>query len=65
MTLKEMRVRVNLKQEDVARKMNVDQAAISKWENGKNAPSRKYHKKLARLYGVSVEELLANYGQGD
>ena len=63
LTLREMRVKANLRQEDVARKMNVDQAAVSKWENGVTKPSRKYHKKLARLYGVTVDELLADRPQ--
>lgn len=63
MTLRELRVQAHLRQEDVARRMNVDQAAVSKWENGVTKPSRKYHKKLARLYGVTVDELLADTSQ--
>lgn len=59
MTLRQMRERVNLRQEDVARLMNVDQGAVSKWENGVTRPLRKYRKELARLYGCTVDELLA------
>lgn len=58
MTLKEMREAAGLRQEDVAKKLNVDQAAVSNWERGKTGISRKYHKKLAKLYGCTVEELL-------
>ena len=57
LTLKEMRLRSGLRQEDVARKLNVDQTAVSHWENGRTRPCRKYRKKLAKLYGVGEEEI--------
>ena len=57
LNLKELREKSGLTQENVGRLLDVDQAAVSHWENGKNAPSRKYRKMLAKLYGVSVEEL--------
>ncbi len=63
MSLREYREKAGLRQVDVAKKMNVDQAAVSKWETGENGISRKYHKKLAKLYGVTVEQLLAPDGQ--
>lgn len=59
MTLRDMRKRAALRQVDVAKRMNVDQAAVSKWETGETRPARKLHKKLAKLYGVTVDELLA------
>ena len=59
MNLREYRERAGLRQVDVAKKLNVDQTAISKWESGDNRISRKYHKKLAKLYGVTVDELLS------
>ena len=58
--LREYREKAGLRQVDVAKKLNVDQAAVSKWENGENQISRKYHRKLARLYGVSVDELFSD-----
>lgn len=58
MTLREMRERAGLLQEDVGKKLNVDQTAVSNWERGKSRISRKYHKKLAKLYGVTVDDLL-------
>ena len=58
MTLKELRHRAGLRQVDVAKEMNVDQAAVSKWETGETFPTRKLHKPLATLYGVTVDELL-------
>jgi len=57
--LREYREKAGLRQVDVAKKLNVDQTAISKWESGDNRISRKYHKKLAKLYGVTVDELLS------
>ena len=57
MQLKELRIAAGLRQIDVAETLIVDQAAVSKWENGETRPSRKYHEKLAQLYGVSVKRL--------
>lgn len=58
MTLREMRAAAGFSQEEVGKEMNVDQAAVSNWERGKSGISRKYHKKLAQLYGRTVDELL-------
>ena len=58
MTLKELRENSGLRQVDVADKLDVDQAAVSRWESGKTRPSRKYHPRIARLYGCTVDELL-------
>lgn len=59
MTLKELRKRSGLTQAQVGEKLNVNQSAVSWWETGKWPPLRKYHKKLAKIYGVTVDELLA------
>ena len=64
MKLREYREKAGLRQIDVAKRMNVDQAAVSKWESGENRISRKYHKKLAKLYGVTVDELLSDQDEG-
>lgn len=58
MALRELRQQAGLRQVDVAKKLRVDQAAVSKWENGVNPPHRKYHRQLARLYGCTVDDLL-------
>ena len=63
MTLKELRLAAGLQQADVAKRLHVTETAVSNWELGKNAISQKYHKKLAKLYGVSVEELMECRGQ--
>lgn len=60
MTLKERRLSVGLRQVDVAKKLRVDQAAVSKWESGQNTPLRKHKEKLAKLYGCTVDELISD-----
>lgn len=56
--LRELRKKAGLTQAQVAKKLDVDQSAVSWWESGVNFPCRKYRKKLARLFGITVEELL-------
>lgn len=55
--MREYRKRARLSQADVAKIMNVDQSAVSLWENGVNRPCRKYWAKLAKVYGVPENEL--------
>lgn len=57
MKLKELRQRAGLRQEDVAKQLNVDQAAVSNWERGINPPLPKYRPMLAKLYGCTEDEL--------
>lgn len=58
MTLREFRHKAGLTQKQVAELIDVDQAAVSNWERGKYDPIRKYRRKLAKLYGCTVDELL-------
>ena len=58
MRLKELRLNAGLTQEAVAKRMYVTQAAVHRWESGNTRIARKHHKKLAKLYGVTVEELM-------
>lgn len=59
MTLKELRTNAGLTREQIAKKAFVDASCITHWELGDWAPSKKYHKKLAKLYGVSEAEIAA------
>ena len=52
------RKRAGLKQKEVAKKLNVDQGAISHWETGRNKPTTKYIPKIAKLFGCTVDELM-------
>lgn len=58
MKIAEMRKSSGFTQETLAKKMNVDQSTVSLWESGKSKPQRKLHKKLAKLLGCTVDELL-------
>lgn len=57
MTLKELRQKAGLTQWQVAKMLEVDQAAVSNWELGKYTPMRKYRKKLLKLYGCNEEDI--------
>lgn len=46
-------------QAEVAKRLNVDQAAVSAWECGRATPQRKYQKPLEELFGVPYKELFA------
>lgn len=57
-TLKEHRIRCKMTQEFVAESLGVSRQAVSKWENGTSDPSTSNLFALAKLFGISVEELL-------
>ena len=56
--LKEHRTRCKMTQEFVAEHLGVSRQAVSKWENGTSDPSTSNLLALAKLYGISAEELL-------
>ena len=56
--LKEHRTWCMMTQEFVADHLGVSRQAVSKWENGTSDPSTSNLLALAKLYGVSAEELL-------
>ena len=60
--LKENRLRCKMTQEFVAETLGVSRQAVSKWENGTSDPSTSNLLAIARLYGVSTEELLRSAG---
>ena len=57
-TLKAYRIHCNMTQEFVAECLGVSRQAVSKWESGASDPSTSNLLALAKLYGVSAEELL-------
>lgn len=56
--LKENRSRCKMTQEFVAEAIGVSRQAVSKWETGAAEPSTSNLLQLAKLYGISAEELL-------
>ena len=57
-TLKTHRTSRGFTQEYVAEALGVSRQAVSKWENGTSDPSTANLMALAKLYGLSVDELL-------
>ena len=56
--LKDHRTRCSMTQEFVAASLDVSRQAVSKWENGTADPSTSNLLKLAKLYGITPEELI-------
>jgi len=52
------RTRCKMTQEFVAETLGVSRQAVSKWESGTSDPSTSNMIALAKLYGISAEELL-------
>ena len=61
--LKEHRVRCKMTQEFVAESLGVSRQAVSKWETGAADPSTSNLLALAKLFGISAEELLRSVEQ--
>ena len=61
--LKEHRVRCKMTQEFVAESLGVSRQAVSKWETGTADPSTSNQLALAKLFGISAEELLRSVEQ--
>lgn len=57
-TLKAHRTSRGYTQEYVAEALGVSRQAVSKWENGTSDPSTANLMALAKLYGLTVDELL-------
>lgn len=56
--IKEIRVKNNLTQKDLADKYNVTYQAVSKWENGKNLPDILLIRQMAKDFNINVEDIL-------
>ena len=56
--LKKNRIRCKMTQEFVSESIGVSRQAVSKWENGASDPSTSNLLALAKLYGISAEDLL-------
>lgn len=58
MQLLTLRTKAGWSQEFVARKMEVSRATIVNWERGNTEPSISEAVKLAKLFGITIEELI-------
>ncbi len=63
--LKENRIRCQMTQEFVAETLGVSRQSVSKWENGTSDPNTSNLIALAKLYGISPEELLKSIESSD
>ena len=61
--LKAHRTNCHMTQEFVTEHLGVSRQAVSKWENGTSDPSTTNLLALAKLYGISAEELLRSISQ--
>ena len=59
-TIKNLRQRAGLTQEELAVKMQITQQAVARWENENTAPSVDKLPQLARILGCTIDEL---YGE--
>ena len=58
--LQQLRKRENFTQEELAERLYVSRTAVSKWESGRGYPSIDSLKAIAKLFSVSVDELLSS-----
>ncbi len=56
--LKQHRMRCQMTQEFVAEAIGVSRQTVSKWENGVTDPTTSNLMALAKLYGITAEELI-------
>ncbi len=56
--IKEMRVKNNLTQKELAEKYGVTYQAVSKWENGKNIPDIMILKEMSKDFGIDINDFL-------
>ena len=58
--IKELRVKNNMTQKDLADMLYVSGQAVSRWENEEVEPSLGTIKEMAKIFNVSIDELLEN-----
>ena len=59
--IKELREKNNLTQMELAQKLNVSDKSVSKWETGKGYPDITLLEPIAKVFRVSITELLSGH----
>ncbi len=57
--IRKLRKQHRITQAQLAQKLNVTQTSVSQWESGRNFPDIKTARKLADLFGASLDQILA------
>ena len=58
MNIKALRIQHQLTQEEIAERLNVSRQVIAKWEKGDSTPDIQYCMELAKLYNVTLDNLV-------
>ena len=61
--LSKFRKSFNLTQEELAEKCDVSRQAVAKWESGESLPDVYRISQIAKLFEISIEELIWGAGQ--
>ena len=56
--LKQLRIKKNIKQQDLAKALNITKQSVSNWENGKRLPNIEVLIQLADFYNCSLDYLV-------
>ena len=59
--LSSLRKQANLSQSDVAVKLNVSRQVVSKWEKGVGLPDVDNLKKVASIFGKTIDEVFYSF----
>ena len=57
--IKELRRKHNLKQDELGEKLFISRKSISKWETGRACPSVDMMKRMSKVFGITVDDLVA------
>ena len=60
MKIKELRIKNNMSQVDLSRKLKYSRTLVSKWEKGEREPNVATLIEIAKLFNVSVDYLVGN-----
>lgn len=58
--LKDLRLKANLTQVQIAQELDITQQSYQKWESGKSKPTLNTLEMFSDFFGVSIEELLSD-----
>lgn len=58
--IQQLRKKINMSQEELSNKIGVARQTISNWETGALSPDIKQAKELAKVFNISLDELVGN-----